>query len=80
MSFANGRNFGAPLRLIGSGMVTGGLLIADRESLPAISWPHESIGGDDQSPHTSKDSSVDESISGQTLQLLCFLAYPPETA
>ena len=39
MSFANGRNFGAPLRLIGFGVGIEGLLIADREFLPAMSRP-----------------------------------------
>ena len=35
---------------------------------PVISRPPKPHGGDDQSEHTLKDSSVDESISGQSLR------------
>jgi hypothetical protein len=61
MGFANKRNFTSPLlthrlrfRLTES---------ADRrlEILSAISGRHEPISGDDQSPHTSKEPSIDDS-------------------
>jgi len=49
MSFANGRNFRIPLRLIVFGVSSGSLLIADWDTLPAISRPQNPIGEDDQS-------------------------------
>lgn len=61
MGFRQRRKLRLPLRLIASGIVLRGLLIADRFNQPAISRSPEPIGGDDQSPHTLKDSSFDES-------------------
>jgi hypothetical protein len=68
MSFSNGRNFSPLLRLIGSGLKSESLLIADcANRRPAISRLLEPISSGDQSLHTSQDSSFAESISGSTL-------------
>ena len=65
MGFRQRRNLLEALRLIVSGFGFWGLLIAGRFKQPAISRPPKPIGGDDQSPRFNKDSSVEESISGQ---------------
>jgi len=51
-----------------AGPPRGGLLIAARDSQPAISRHPEPSSGDDQSEHTLKDSSLDEFIRGALLR------------